>query len=82
MSGPVPSVTNGLAVKLASLCVHVAEARGPGGHPYDWVSIDALLADTELQGGGWGGSGPLQPVPPHRQQPRAEPWPKKTHRHD
>jgi hypothetical protein len=45
----LPEVTPTLGIKLASLAVHAQEMAGPGGHAFDRVAIDGLLADPEVQ---------------------------------
>lgn len=35
--------------KVGSIIVHLEEARGAGGHPFDWTAADQLLADPEVQ---------------------------------
>lgn len=39
-----------LACKLASIAVHVDEATGPDGHPFDTIAMRALAQDAEVQG--------------------------------
>jgi hypothetical protein len=38
-----------LLVKLASIAVHLEEARSAKGHHFDWTTIDSLLADPEVR---------------------------------
>ena len=42
--------TMSLVVKLASIAVHVEEARSSDGHHWDWATIDSLLTDPEVRG--------------------------------
>ena len=39
-----------LVVKLASIAVHIEEARSSDGHHWDWATIDSLLTDPEVRG--------------------------------
>lgn len=38
-----------LLAKLGSLVAHVEEGAGPWGHRFDWVAIDGLLNDPDVQ---------------------------------
>ena len=61
---PTPS----LLCKIASLLVHVEEANGPDGHPFDVAAIDALKADPEYRE--WmAGMGGLGLIPVKRREP-------------
>ena len=40
--------TDSLTIKLMSLAVHTEEFISEGGHQYDLVAIEALLADPEI----------------------------------
>jgi hypothetical protein len=37
-----------LLCKLGSIAVHVQEATGPGGHPFDSTAASVLLDDPEV----------------------------------
>jgi len=43
------AVDIGLLAKLGSLAVHVEEAIGPRGHPFDIEACRGLVADPEVQ---------------------------------
>lgn len=42
---PSPS----LLCKLGSIAGHVEEGKSKDGHPYDFIAIDTLLSDPEVQ---------------------------------
>jgi hypothetical protein len=37
-----------LAAKLGSILVHVEEGRSSAGHAFDWLAVDALMADAAV----------------------------------
>lgn len=38
-----------LIAKVASILVHVEEGSSKGGHHWDWVAVQNLIADAEVQ---------------------------------
>lgn len=38
-----------LLCKLGSIVIHVQEAKSSNGHDYDWISLNLLLADPEIE---------------------------------
>jgi hypothetical protein len=60
-----------LLCKLGSVVVHIDEATGPGGHPFDKRTLEALLVDPEVVG--WlAAMRKLALVPEKRQGSRTE----------
>lgn len=47
MTNPL-SPTPTLLCKLGSIIVHVDELHSPGGHGYDKIALEQLLADPEV----------------------------------
>jgi len=41
--------TAGLLAKLGSILVHTSEGVSDGGHTFDWIAVDALIRDSEVQ---------------------------------
>lgn len=45
----IPETTMEIATKLGSIAVHAQEiAKDQMGHPFDWVSMKALLSDPDV----------------------------------
>lgn len=38
-----------LLAKLGSIIVHTSEGVSDGGHAFDWIAVDALIRDSEVQ---------------------------------